>query len=76
MRRFVPLSLVASALFMCVGAGSGQAAVLSGAGGTLAASAHASTIVGQVHWRRHHHRHHRHHCWWRHHHHHCRHWGW
>lgn len=67
MKRVIPLALIGSALFMCMGAGSGQAAALPGAGTSLSASAHASTLLTPARWR-----HHR--CWWRHHHRHCRYW--
>ncbi len=69
MKRFVPVSLVASAAFVCLSAGVGQAATLTGAGNQLVASAHPTRIVSQVGWR---HRHRR--CWWHHHHRHCRYW--
>jgi hypothetical protein len=59
MKRLVPLSLLSSVVFMCLGAAAGHAAV-SGSGLTVS---HPTAIV-QVHWR----------CWWRHHHRHCRRW--
>ena len=60
MKRFVPLSLLSGALFLCLSAGGGQAAV-SGSGLTVS---HPTALVQQAGWR----------CWWRHHHRHCRHW--
>jgi hypothetical protein len=60
MKRLVPLSLLSGALFLCLSAGAGQAAV-SGSGLTLS---HPTAVV-HAGWR---------HCWWRHHHRHCRWW--
>jgi hypothetical protein len=71
MKRVIPLSLIGSAIFMCLSAGAGQAAVVSSANGQLASSMHASTIVSDVGWR-----HHRRHCWWHHHRRHCRYHRW
>ncbi len=72
MKRFVPLSLVAGAAFVCL-SGVGQAAPLTGAEGQGVASAHASGIVSKARWYRHHHYRHRR-CWWHHHRRHCRYW--
>jgi len=65
MKRIVPLSLIGSAIVLCLSAVSGQAAV-SGVKAAVPASAHAS-VVSQARWYRHHR-----HCWWSHHHRHCR----
>jgi hypothetical protein len=59
MNRYVPLSLIGSALFLCLAASAGQAAPVAG----LTSTVHASVFT-QAHWRHHH-------CWWRHHHRHC-----
>jgi hypothetical protein len=71
MKRVIPLSLIVSAVFMCLGAGAGQAAAVSSTNGQLASAARASTIVSDVGWR-----HHRRHCWWHHHRRHCRYHRW
>jgi hypothetical protein len=65
MTRIIPLSLIGSAIVLCLAATTGQAAV-SGVRAAAPAAAHAS-IVSKAGW----HRHYRH-CWWRHHHRHCR----
>jgi hypothetical protein len=65
MKRILPLSLIGSAVVLCLAATSGQAAVLA-ARSAPHAGAHAS-IVSKTGW----HRRHRH-CWWSHHYRHCR----
>ncbi|MDP1909903.1 MAG: hypothetical protein Q8K85_16515 [Hyphomicrobium sp.] len=67
MKRIIPLSLIGSAIVLCLAATTGQAAV-SGVRAAAPAAAHAS-IVSKTGW--HLRRHHRH-CWWSHHHRHCR----
>ncbi len=67
MKRTISLSLIGSAIVLCLAATAGQAAV-PGVRAAVPAAAHAS-IVSKTDWRWH--RHHRH-CWWSHHHRHCR----
>jgi hypothetical protein len=75
MTRIVPLTAAAGAIACLLAVGSAQAAPVSGdILGKLATANQASTVVNQVHWRRHHRwwwwrRHHRrhHHRWRRHH---------
>jgi hypothetical protein len=67
MKRIIPLSLIGSAIVLCLAATTGQAAV-SGVRAAAPAATHAS-IVSKTGW--HLRRHHRH-CWWSHHHRHCR----
>jgi hypothetical protein len=65
MKRYIPLSLIGSAIVLCLAASTGQAAV-PGVKSAVPAAAHAS-VVSQARWYRHHRR-----CWWSHHHRHCR----
>jgi hypothetical protein len=65
MKRIVPLSLIGSAIVLCLAASSGQAAV-PGVKSAVPASAHAS-VVTEARWFWHRRR-----CWWSHHHRHCR----
>lgn len=64
MKRFIPLSLVGSAVVLCLAAGSSQAAV-PGVRAAVPAAAHAS-VVTEARWWRHRR------CWWRHGYRHCR----
>ena len=65
MKRFIPLSLIGSAIVLCLAASTGQAAVF-GVKSAVPAAAQAS-VVSQARWYRHHR-----HCWWSHHRRHCR----
>ena len=64
MNRYIPLSLIGSALVLCSAVTTGQAAVPGARAATPAAS-HLS-LISKTGW--HHHRH----CWWSHHRRHCR----
>jgi hypothetical protein len=67
MKRYVPLSLIGSAIVLCLAASSGQAATVTGVAPAVPAAAHSSTptqVRGR--WYR------RHHSWWSHHHRHSR----
>jgi hypothetical protein len=68
MKRYVPLSLIGSAIVLCLAASSGQAATVTGVTHAVPAAAHStSTTPARWRWYRRHH-----HCWWSHHHRHCR----
>jgi len=78
MRRLVALSVVTGALALMFTASIAQATPASGVAGKFTPTVQSSSLVDQVHWRRHHHRHwrwHRHHRGWRWRHHHRR-WWW
>ena len=65
MKRYIPLSLIGSAIVLCLAASTGQAAV-PGARSAVPAASHLSLISKTG-------GHYRHrHCWWSHHHRHCR----
>ena len=65
MKKSVTLSLIGSALFLCLASTSGQAAV-TGVQSVTPAAAHDSVVSKAAWWW------HRRHCWWRHHHRYCR----
>jgi hypothetical protein len=64
MKRYIPLSIIGSAIVLCLAATSGQAAV-PGARAAVPAASHLS-LISKTGWHRHRH------CWWSHHHRHCR----
>jgi hypothetical protein len=67
MKRIISLSLIGSAIVLCLAVGSSQAAVPAGVEAAVPAASHTS-VVSQARWWRWHRRH----CWWSHHHRHCR----